>query len=45
MPAPTRCCDCGAWQPANVDAMAGLCPIRKATRLGNAVACKDGKSK
>jgi len=45
MPKPIRCCDCSAWQPANPDAYAGLCPVRKATRLANAVACEKVKSK
>ena len=40
-----RCSDCAKWQPANPDAMAGWCPVRKATRLANAPACKDGKGK
>ena len=42
---PTRCGDCPKWQPANPDAMAGWCPVRKATRLANAVACKEVQTK
>ena len=45
MPKPTRCCDCTVWQPANPDAMAGWCPIRRATRLANVPACEKVKSK
>ena len=42
---PARCSDCKAWQPANPDAVAGWCPIKKATRLANVVACEKMKRK